>query len=286
MKNTVFKIIILFLLPLIPMMGVTNAVLRDSETSYGSSFKASNLDMELTHQNGNLYTGLLLNKSKLKKDEVLQKNIYVKKSGNLAFHYYPEFVFINGTADVCEELELTVEKEGNEIYSGDLTDFDLSSQSAQITEDMDAWKFSLLHEIEDTDLQGQNCEFDIKFNSFQNADKSGFSDRESVRNNVGIAYEPKLTAQYKSATHSFVFTLSNIETFTGFTYEVTYDTSTVADGFTGSEVLDNDESKTVTKVLGTCSDGVCTYQSNPHDFDLTVTLTDNDGDTLVVTKTL
>ncbi|HRN96390.1 MAG TPA: hypothetical protein PLD54_03015 [Candidatus Levybacteria bacterium] len=286
MKNRILKFCILIFLPLIPMMSISNATLLNTEITKQNIFKADSLDFELTNQNGDTHTGLFFDKKKLKKDEVMEKNIFVTKKGDLNFYYYPEFKYISGNDEVCDELTLIAQKEGNEVYSGSLSEFNLATESAQITGNADEWKFIVTHTNENKELQGDSCKFDIQFLAFQNLDKSGFSDTEKVSSSIGIAYEPKLTAKYNSSTHKFIFTLSNLTNFTSFEYELMYDTDTVPNGILGSETFDDIDKKTISKLLGTCSDDGCTYQPNPHNFTLTIELADIDGEKVTVSKNL
>src|SRR5690606_13772837 len=172
MKKSLIKLFVLALIPLIPFMSVTNAQYHDSESSTGNYFAASSLDFSLRNQADDVQTSPLFSEQKLRLETKLEKSIRVVKESGMNFDYYPTFIYQSGNVYVCEALELTAERDGNEVYNGSLKDFDLASESASLTGNEDLWKFSLENSDDDIELQGETCGFDLKFS----AEKLGFSD--------------------------------------------------------------------------------------------------------------
>ncbi len=286
MKNRILKLLMLVLLPLIPFMGISNAEYYDKETVASNNLSATSLNMILQNGEGDTYSGLLFHSDKLKENETLEKKIYVAKDGGLNFYYYPEFKFKNGNESVCSGLNVVVKKEGTEVYHGILKEFNQVAEPVQLAGTKHAWEFGVSHENKDINLQGKKCEFDIVFKAFQNVDYTGFSDTEKVSNVIGFAYEAHLAAYHNKTLKKFIFTLSDLINFDGFNYILTYKTNDGDRGVEGSQILNGESHKKIQILLGSCSSGGCTYESNPSDFSLEIELLDIDGEVFTISKQL
>ncbi len=282
MKKTLIKLLLLVLLPLIPLMSISNAQYHDTEKAAGNYFAASSLDFELRNQENHVQTEPFFDLKKIKIGNVSEKSITVVNKGQMDLTYYPAFDYTDGSMAVCNALELTAARDGDTVYTGTLADFTMSTASAALTGTDDSWKFTLVNHDDAVTLQGKTCEFDIVFKSVD----TGFSDTETLTNTVSIAYEPKLTAVLNPITHTFAFTLSSLDNFLGFTYTLDYATDLINEHITDTIELQDETTKTETNYLGTCSDGVCTPQANPHNFILNIGLIDVDGDIVTLTKEL
>lgn len=286
MKKLILKYLILFAILMVPLLDSTNASYMDDETSYVNSFTAASLDFSLKDENATQMTSLF-NEPKLKSDAEAVKIVKVVNEGSMPFYYFPKFVMTGGESSVCEKISLKAFKNSIEKYDGLLTDFDLSLSPILINSDTDVWEFQVKHENNEENLQGKKCIFDLVFDGYQNTSLSGFSDTERVGSTVGFSYKPGLSATHNKPLHKFIFTLSNLSNFTDFSYTLNYDTVTISDQVSGGESLSNQNSKTIDILLGTCSSGGnCTYQLNPHNFDLQVTLHDIDNDSITLSKQL
>lgn len=284
MKNRIIKLLILLILPLVPYMGITNAQYYDLENSDGNSFSAGSLELELQDEYGGEYLGFFFDKEKLKVDEKISKIINIVKTGSVIFYYHPKFEFVGGKDSVCSELQIIAKKDGGEVYSGSLADFNLVATPVLITGNTDNWEFKLMHENENEVLQGEHCEFNIVFKASQNINQTGFSDTVKLSNIVGFAYEPTLTAYHNEALHKFVFALSNIANFTEFEYSLIYDTDSISDNANGVVELSGENTKIIQIDLGTESNGVITPHVNPHNFNLEINLLDIDGEAVILSE--
>lgn len=287
MKNLITKILILVVLALIPFAYLTNASFNDGELTQSNYFGASSLDFEILDDSQNQITEPIFYEEKLQKETVLTASLNVVKTGYEDFDYWPYFEFESGEEEVCSALELKASREGIEVYSGSLSDFDMASSAAQITGGIDEWEFEVQHDNSEQELQGENCEFDITFQAYQDADNpGGFSDTEKVTGNIGIAYEPDLSVNHNTSTYEFEIELSKLSNFISFDYELTYDTDTILELVNGAESLSGENDKNIDIILGTCSGSSCTYHVNPHNFSLTIELLDIDGHTIILTESL
>ena len=84
------------------------------------------------------------------------------------------------------------------------------------------------------------------------------------------------------------FEVNNIGSFKSLSYQLTYDTSTVPAGITGSNIDIAGNSYSSSNIpLGTCSTGgTCVFSQGNKNFQLSVTLTDQNGNTTVITASL
>lgn len=274
------------MLPVLPFVGITNAQLHDTETADGNMMTAGSFDLKIQNEDSSPFSGKLFDIQKFETGKSIIKTIRVVDAGSVPFEYSPQFVFTGGEEDVCDSLDFHVRKDGIEYFTGELSDFNNATSSASLTGGEDVWELTLIDENTDNSLQGKYCDFKIEFLAYQDSTKLGFSDRETLDSSVRLAYEPAVTLGHNSTTHTFWFTLTNLDNFNSFTYNFTYDTDTISDGGNGLVILSNETQKTISKLLGTCSEGVCTYQFNPHNFDLTLSLVDIEGHIITVTKEL
>lgn len=288
MKKHLLKFIATTALVLIPFMALTNASYRDSEEN-SNYFGAGVLDLELKNTDstdiaGNFFEG------KLQTEKDLVKKLKAENAGSVDLVYWPMYEYKSGEEDVCSALDLTLKRGSDEVYNGKLEDLDLATKSATLNPaSEDAWEFSLSHENENTSLQGESCDFDIAFKAYQDSSLIGFSDTEKLSNNISLAYEPILTLGHNILEHLFWFKLQNLQNFVSFHYEYTYDTDLITDGGDETVILTNETQKTIEKLLGTCSPLekiVCVYQENPHNFQLTIDLTDIDGHIINLSENL
>jgi len=82
------------------------------------------------------------------------------------------------------------------------------------------------------------------------------------------------------------FTLNNIISFDKFSFELTYLSDSVLQSISGQRQTNNQKNIGVSDlILGTCSDGNCTYQNNVKDINLTVTLSDSNNQLLILRST-
>lgn len=93
--------------------------------------------------------------------------------------------------------------------------------------------------------------------------------------------EPQLEFSVNKAIHSAQFTVGEVGAFSTLEYILTYETADEQQGVVGTASLTTDSFTKSDIVLGTCSEA-CTYHKNPHDFELTVTLTEGDGTSKVL----
>ena len=280
MKNLIVKSLIVTILLLMPYMWISNAQYLDEENSIGNTFAASSLDLQLKDTENNLITTPFFDNQKIKKDEEIEKEAKVVNGGSLAFYYSPKFEFKTGVEDVCAATNLVVERDGDEVYDGALSDFDLSSTLVQITGGEDVWSFKLKNENSDISLQGENCEFEIKFSAFQNNLSTGFSDEEKLANNIIFPYEPTISLSHNTTLHKLIISLGNLTNFLSFNYKLDYDTDTISDHIEDSVNLTGESNKTIEIDLGTESDGVLNPYPNPHNFLLNIDFTDINTDTI------
>jgi hypothetical protein len=279
MKNLIVKTFVVTILLLLPYIGISNAVYLDEEKSAGNSFSADSLDFELRDMNNNLIIENLFDQ-KIKKDEEIEKKAKVVKTGSLSFYYFAEFIFKTGDEDVCSEVNLKVKKDDHEVFAGNLSDFDLSSESAQLTGAEDVWSFTLKNENTDTALQGENCEFDIRFSAYQMSLNTGFSDVEKLSSNIIFPYEPTISLVHDTTLYKLILNLGNLQNFLSFDYVLDYDTDTIKDHLDESVPLSGENTKTIEIDLGSESDGVIYPYSNPHNFKLNIEFMDINNETI------
>lgn len=78
--------------------------------------------------------------------------------------------------------------------------------------------------------------------------------------------------------------ITNITSYSTISYELKYDTDSISQDVKGQDILDG-SSYQKNILLGSCSsNGACTYDSNPHNFVLTTTLTDTNGKSTTITS--
>lgn len=287
MKKSIRNLLLLMSIVFLSGLQTTNAWFFDTEQSAANRLSAASLDFALVDQQDSAHTGLFFQEPKLKREDEVIKTIIVKNLGQLNVGYWPEVEFSNTQQATCEQLTIKASLNGSPVFEGLLTEFSLAINSAQLAQANHRWDFGLTHTNETADLNGTTCDFALVFKGFQNPQtQTGFSDIETLTNEVTLAHQPTLTAQHNQDEHTFSFTLTHLTSFVSLDYQLSYDSDTINDVAIGSLPI-NVDPLTKTILLGSCSsDDSCSYLPNPHNFSLTLDLTDSDGDHLELTKEL
>lgn len=280
MSKLLVKILLAIILLVMPFIYISNAEYIDNEASNGNTFSASSLDLELRDPNGFLITIPLFDNQKIKEDEEIEKEFKVVSAGSITFYYFAKCEFKSGDEEVCQATNLVAERDGVEVYDGALSDFDLTGSSTQVTAGEDQWSFVLKNENSDINLQGENCEFDIKFMAYQNSVSTGFSDEEVLANNIIFPFEPTIGLTHNTTFHQLIISLGNLSNFVSFDFTLDYDTDTISDHIEQSHTLSGETNKTIEIDLGTESEGVLVPYPNPHNFQLDIEFTDINSDTI------
>lgn len=110
---------------------------------------------------------------------------------------------------------------------------------------------------------------------------------ESAQIAASEAAMPKVNLLLADDEKKVSFTLSDIDPFVRFDYELKYETDTVTQGVTGNVSLSGDSTLTREIVLGTCSTGgTCVYHTGVYNFVLQVWLFRPDGSSVLLKKDL
>ena len=159
------------------MIGETNSYFNDTEISNINTFSAGTLDFSIS-LNGDFSPTVI------DKDESTTRTIDLNQDGSLDFQYTATVSNLSG--DSCDYLNLTATLDGTDIgYSGLLKDFTYGPITFS---DPEEWVFTATLQVDAPDsVQGKTCNFDIVFNGTQ-IGGSGFSDQETVSNNVMAKY--------------------------------------------------------------------------------------------------
>ncbi len=282
MKRLIAKILLLISLAVMPWLQATNAWFLDTEQSVNNRLAASSLDFVLLNDDQSLHHGLFFDEAKLKVGQPTTKSVVVKNIGQMDLNYWPTLEYILASQLACNQIEITASFNGNKVYEGLLTEFDLAANPVEIAQANHQWDFDLSNANENPELYGETCEFSLIFKGFQNPNTlNGFSDTEMLTNKVILAHQPTLVVEYDQNEHLFSYILTNLTSFTALDYRLSYDTDTISDVIVGSQVILGPDPITKTMLLGSCSsENSCTYLPNPHNFELQLDLTDIDGDHL------
>lgn len=284
MKRIIIKLTTLLFFILVTFITITQAQYYDAEKT-NNNFTATTLDFELQGSVGNKYTGSFFDESKLEQETTLTKSITVVKKGELGIHYAPHYEYKEGSEDLCNDLKLTASKNGTQKFTGSLSTFNLATQSAYMDATPDEWEFSIANENDNVEIQGLTCTFDIVFNAYQNSNNQlGFSDTEKISNTITTAYEPKVTTIYNTQLHTFSVKISNLQHFDSFNSTIKYIGSGLNREVSNFEDLNGENERSIVITLGSCSNNVCTYDQNPHDFEVTLRLVDSDGHIITINK--
>lgn len=287
MKRFIVKLLLLINVLLVPWQSSTNAWFFDAQQSTANRLSATSLDFALVDQQDTAHAGLFFQEPKFKRGHEATKTIIVKNLGQLNVGYWPEVEFSNTQQATCEQIKIKASLNGSPVFEGLLTEFSLATNSAQLAQANHRWDFGLTNTNETANLNGTTCGFALVFKGFQNPQtQTGFSDTETLTNEVTLAHQPLLTADYNQGDQAFSFTLTHLTSFVSLDYQLSYDSDMINDVIIGSLSI-NVDPLTKTILLGSCSsEGACTYLPNPHNFSLTLDLTDSDGDHLELTKEL
>lgn len=174
------------------MMPTSHAIFfEDKDSSTDNLFSATNLDLSLESDEGNFEPndGWIPGSS-------AERVFTVKNLGDLPFVYGLKYANGEGS-DLCRELELSVEYEGEEVYNDKLEDFDVMYDSGDtlfdhmmlpVGNDEHNYTFKIWLPInDDTEgLSDETCGFDIAaYGWMENLDPyTGFWDEDSLSNSI------------------------------------------------------------------------------------------------------
>jgi hypothetical protein len=176
-KRSFFKLVLLSIFCLVPLVGSTNAVYLDTESSNNNLFSAGSLDFSLTSLSG--FTPL-----PLAPGVSASRSALVSNEGSLGFNYDIRSVKTGGNDDFCNALNLEVKFDGLTKYNSSLLGFVLSP--AVLFGGSNSWEFIVHFDSTDPSLQNKTCDFNFVFKGWQiDSDGSwGMTDEEILANTV------------------------------------------------------------------------------------------------------
>ncbi|MDZ7726494.1 MAG: hypothetical protein U5L75_02850 [Candidatus Campbellbacteria bacterium] len=150
MNKPLYNILILTAVALVGLTGVstTNAFYGDTETSQDNSFRASSLEL-----------GLTLNSSGAD-----NRDTTVSSDGSRDLEYQLFKDSANG--DFCSDLQVTISRDGSEIYNGSLAGFTQSGSFPLDSGDFDDFNFNFSVLDDEAQYDGQ-CTIAFTYNANQ-----------------------------------------------------------------------------------------------------------------------
>lgn len=230
---------IFFILPANVSAALVISGYTDNEGANGNDFSASNLEAEaISVQQGlelaAMAAGMVPGLS-------VSRDANIKNVGDENFQYKVEFDEVSGDDELCDTLQIQVEKNGAVVYSNDLLDFTVSGGTLNSGDD-DDWDFTITMPIGTShNVENMNCNFNFKFTAWQTifpAPTQGWVDEEMITDNAITAgdWEPIIsgvdntdTLDTKSATNDDMSKVSvSWSTDENTTSNVIYDTASHA----------------------------------------------------------
>ncbi len=180
------KLVVLAFILVLPLIGTTNAVYYDQESSLANKFSAESLDFSLRDTSNVILSSPFFNLSGFKPGDSQAKTLRIKRDGSLDFKYNGQFVKTGGDDSFCQALQLEAKLGGVSKYDGNLDSFNLSPELTIDSSGQDDWEFILSLDSNDPALQNKTCQFNFVFKGWQlDSDGTwGFTDEEVLSNNV------------------------------------------------------------------------------------------------------
>ena len=152
----------------------------DFENSSQNVFSAETLDLDMQNY--------VFFKPTTTPTQNATSSLQVANTGSLNFKYQIEIDNLSEDIDLCNALSLKVKKDGNQIYNGNLKDFN-HSLSVLYSSNLDNFEFEVSLLFGDHDLQNKTCDFDFIFRALQEnsntySSTQGFSDHEILSASV------------------------------------------------------------------------------------------------------
>lgn len=161
---------------------VTGAYFFDGESSPNNLFEAIDLNGEV---DGDPFNSPIC---ALEDSAALNTHTFTN-TGTLTFEYDTLVMNVSGDTEFCDILELTAERNGDEVYEGPLVDFGVGG-FVLASGESDEWSFliSVPESTPSEDINGKSCIFDTAFLAFQETfmGGQGFYDAEILTLNTII----------------------------------------------------------------------------------------------------
>ena len=142
----------------------TSAYFSDSTKTFGKTLATGHLRADIEDDDGwKNDNGIVI-----KPGDSRDREIGVSNSGSLDFQYIFGLEIKSGSdEDFCQSLDLLVELNDQEEYSGPLDGFDLGRTANLGVEDSDDWIFTLSSTSGESDFLESECSLEIIFDSWQ-----------------------------------------------------------------------------------------------------------------------
>jgi len=204
LRRALFRLIILTVLLSLPLVGTTNAVFYDEESSLANNFSAASLDFSLRDTSNVVLTSPFFNLGGFKPGDSQVKALRVKKDGGLDFKYDGRFVKTGGEDNFCQALQLKAKLGATTKYSGNLDGFILTPALTIDGSGQDDWEFILSLDSNDPALQNKTCQFNFVFKGWQTDSDGtwGFIDEEVLGNIVASGDWTAPYVKIESPSHS------------------------------------------------------------------------------------
>lgn len=174
-KRFLLKTALLLIIFNLPLIGVTDAMLADTEISSANAMTTASLDFSL------VFTGDF-SPDTLIPGNSSTRSVLLAKIGSLDFQYNLSASQTGGDSDLCNALQIEARLAGVTQYTGSLLSLNLLTPVV-ISGSLDDWEFFVSLNNYDSSLQSKTCDFDLVFNGEQ-VGGGGFTDQESLGSNI------------------------------------------------------------------------------------------------------
>lgn len=182
MVNKILKLSSIFLILTLTFSVPTFASYSDQETSSTNFASSSTLDVLITGADNVDLTGPVFDEAEIDPDTDITSEFTIHKVGALNTTYNIEMVNTSGDSALCTSLNVSMQIDNVEVYSGNLVNLD--NEEVNLSGDYDDVELTVSIENE-ANLQNKTCNFDIQLNSWQSTLSMGlgFEDTEVIENN-------------------------------------------------------------------------------------------------------
>ncbi len=189
LRKTLMKLAVLAFVLVLPLVGTTNAVFYDQESSLSNNFSAESLDFSLrdTVDDAILFPPLF-DLSNFKPSNHSTEIVRVHNDGGLSFNYGLRTEKTGGDDTFCNALKIEAKVDGTTRYNGGVLGLNISPFPIPGTGQED-WELKIGFDDNNPLLQGKTCQFNLVYRGWQlDSDGTwGFVDEEVLGNVVTAA---------------------------------------------------------------------------------------------------
>ena len=180
--QTASKLLLFLAVLVIVHTNFTDADLVDEEVVTGHSLSATTLDFSSLDTANQSPKSLFFSVVGLVPTGFQVESLRIRKDGELPFTLAVTTQQTGGSTELCQELEVTVLKDWQEIFSGSLPTLALNEEiaTAEVYQDL---VFVIALNEQTAALSNSSCAFTFTFSTIQ-ADDTHFSDTEVVSNTI------------------------------------------------------------------------------------------------------